>query len=305
MGALANIIPSSSTLELAIGLSLLSAVLHACVSVIMKRSDDRLVFRVVLSTISALILCPLVFVLPFPPRESWIYLIFGMGIHLTYQLTMVAAFNRGDLSLVYPIMRGGAPALAALFAFLILGESLSPGQLIGLAISVGALVAFGWPGKSEGDKVENNFISAVSFALLCAVMVALYTTIDAGGLRISRDIIGMVWGYLLWLFLIDWIGITSFAIILRRGELITTYKAQFKFGALAALISIIGFSSAMYAMTIAPVAPMIALRETSILFAAIFGYFLLKEPFGLRRIILAGVLVMGLVVLQFGWFLKL
>ena len=300
MGALANIIPSGSAFELAIGLSLVSAVLHACVSVIMKRSDDKLVFRVVLSTVSALILFPLVFILPLPPRESWIYLLAGMGIHLTYQLTMVAAFDRGDLSLVYPIMRGGAPALAAVFAFLILGESLGSVQSIGLAISVGALIAFGWPTKSEAPKGENNFVTAVSFALICAVMVALYTTIDAGGLRISRDIVGMVWGYLLWLFLIDWIGITSCALFLRRGTFITAYKGQFKFGTLAALISIIGFSSALYAMTIAPVAPMIALRETSILFAAILGYFLLKEPFGYRRIILAGILVVGLVVLQFG-----
>ena len=301
MGALANAVPSiSSAFELAIGLSLLSAVLHACVSVIMKRSDDSLIFRVVLSTVSAVILFPLVFILPFPPRESWIYLIVGMGVHLTYQLTMVAAFDRGDMSLVYPIMLGGAPALAALFAFLILGESLAPVQSIGLAISVGALIAFGWPIKSDVTKVENNFFSAVSFALVCAVMVALYTTIDAGGLRISRDVIGLVWGYLLWLFLIDWVGITVCGIFLRRRNFIAAYKNQFKFGTLAAVISIIGFSGAMYAMTIAPVAQMIALRETSILFGALLGYFLLKEPFGLRRIVLAGILVVGLVVLQFG-----
>ena len=72
-----------------------------------------------------------------------------MGIHLTYQLTMVGAFNRGDLSLVYPIMRGGAPAFAAIFAFLISGESLSLIQTLGLAISVCALAAFGWPNEPQ------------------------------------------------------------------------------------------------------------------------------------------------------------
>ena len=286
--------------SLAIGLSLLSAFLHAVVGVIMKRSDDKLVFRSVLSTVSALILFPLVFVLPFPPQESLFYLIAGMGIHLTYQLTMVGAFNRGDLSLVYPIMRGGAPAFAAIFAFLILGESLSLIQTLGLAISVCALAAFGWPNKNNTSNNDGPFTSAIGLALICAVMVALYTTIDAGGLRISREVVGMVWGYLLWLFLIDWIGITSVGLFRRRKKFITAYKGQFKFGAIAAVISIIGFSSAMYAMTIAPVAPMIALRETSIVFAAIFAYVLLKEPFGLRRIMFATILAVGLVILQFG-----
>ena len=294
-------VASSETIYgLAIGLSLLSAILHACVGVIMKRSDDKLVFRSVLSTVSALILFPLVFFLPFPPRESWIYLCAGMGIHLAYQLTMVGAFNRGDLSLVYPIMRGGAPALAALFAFLILGESLSPIQGLGLAVSVCALMAFGWPAKSDSPDKESLFASAVGLALICAVMVALYTTIDTAGLRISREVVGMVWGYLLWLFLIDWIGITTCSLIKRRSQFIAAYKGQFKYGAIAGMISIIGFSSAMYAMTIAPVAPMIALRETSIVFAAILAYIMLKEPFGLRRIMLAGILAIGLIILQFG-----
>jgi len=132
-----------SSAHLAITLIFVSAISHALVSVLMKRSDDKLVLRIILGLTSGLIALPFVFILPPLPENVWPILLLGVSIHLIYQVIQASAFTRGDMSLVYPVMRGFAPALTAVFALLFLSESLSTNEIIGLSIVVAALVGFG------------------------------------------------------------------------------------------------------------------------------------------------------------------
>ena len=109
----------------------------------MKRSDDKLVLRGILGATALVISLPFALMLPFPPWEVWQIMIIGVSVHFIYQFAQAAAFTKGDMSVVYPIMRGFAPALAALFAFLFLKESLTLIEVLGLSIVVAALIGFG------------------------------------------------------------------------------------------------------------------------------------------------------------------
>lgn len=272
----------------------ISAVLVALVGVLVKRSDDKLVFRALLSISSALIVLPFAFFTPFPPASVWPYLMFGAIAHFFYQISYVAAFERGDMSLVYPIMRGIAPAITAVFAFIFLNEGLTALEITGLAIVVAALIGFSWPVKSK-TKVA---FPAIGVALICGLFIALYSVVDAAGMRVSKEILSQAWTYIIWFFLLDVIGMTCL-VLWRRGRRIgEALGGQIKTAFLAGVLSLISFSLALYAFSLAPVAKMSAVRETSVVFGAIFAVLILKEEFGSRRISLAGFMVFGLFLLQ-------
>lgn len=271
---------------------ILSAMTHAVIGAIMKQRDDKLVFRGILGAscgVFALALTPFV---AFPPFHIWIWLGLGAALHFAYQLSQVAAFDRGDMGLVYPVMRGLAPALVALFAFLILKESLTSLTMFGLAIVAVSLVAFGWQGKTA----PKGWQSALGFAVLCGALTALYTVVDAKGIRLSGDHAS----YLVWFFVIDGIGIAVIVACLRGQALRAAIKPNLPAGVLAGGLSVISYGSALIAVSMAPVAKLAAIRETSVIFGAILAALWLKESFGLRRILLACSLAFGLMLMQAG-----
>jgi drug/metabolite transporter (DMT)-like permease len=276
------------------GLMLISAIAHAAIGVILKRAQDKLVFRAILAITSALIALPFIFVVPLPPANAWKYLIGGTVIHFIYQLSQISAFERGDMSLVYPIMRGVAPALAAIIAFFWLGETLGPRELLGLAIAVLALIGFGWPEKSK----PANWGAAVSFALLCGVMIATYSVVDGAGMRLSRMNGAGVASYMVYFFLLDVSFLPALALIKRRGNIAPLFKQELKSGIIGGATSSVTYGLALIAFSLAPIAKMSAVRETSVVFGAFFAAYILKEPFGGRRIALALLLAFGLLLMQ-------
>ncbi len=280
----------------AAGLMIISAITHAGIGVAIKSAKDKLVLRAMIGGTCFCSALLLVFFVPLPAAGAWVFLICGAIIHFIYQMAQVAAFQRGDMSLVYPVMRGASPAMAAVFAFIILKETLSPLETIGLGISALALIGFGWPEKSAPKDAS----AAIGFALLCALMIALYSVVDAGGMRENRAATGQVFSYLVWFFLLDGIGIMSLTFARRRSTLRADIAAHAKVGIPAGLFTLVTFGLALYVFSIAPVAQMAAVRETSVVFGAVFAAVLLKEPFGRRRITLACVLAGGLMLMQIG-----
>ena len=279
-----------SAATLSIILILISAISHALVGAIMKRSDDKLVLRGILGATSFIIAFPIALTVPLPPWEIWQIMIIGVIIHFIYQFAQAAAFTKGDMSVVYPIMRGFAPALAAFFAFLFLKENLTPIELFGLAIVVAALIGFGWPQKIiiKGAK------AALAFALFCGLLTAIYTVIDAYGMRLAPH----KFAFIAWFFVMEGFGIVVMVSILKRKNLKTRIAIDLKGGVMAGLFGLISYSTALYAFTIAPIAGLAALRETSVIFGAILATLWLKESFGLRRIILAIILAIGLILMH-------
>lgn len=280
----------------AFALGLGSAVTLAGANTFVKAAKDILGGRAVMAFTSAILMLPFVFVAPLPNPQTWMILGLSLPAHWLYQTALVRALSRGDLSLVFPVMRGSAPLLTALAASLVLGEHLSPLAITGLLIASLAAVVFALPEKNFGGsrKVRN---SALLWAMATGACVAIYNVIDAQGVRSGPS----QWSFIVWLFVLDWIGINTIAYITRgHRQFIAGARAALWPGIGAGVCSLISFSMALYGFSIAPVAYISAMRETAVVIAAVMGWWFLKEGFGARRTFAAVILASGLALLQFG-----
>lgn len=282
-----------SDASLAVLLGLFSAVTLAAANVAVKMGTDILVGRAVLSASAAALILPFAFVVPAPDAATFAALGFAIPAHFFYQLCLVQAMQRGDLSLVFPVMRGAAPLLTAAAAFVLIGERLSPAALLGLGIATAAVIAFALP--PGGWRGRHPDAAALAWALATAIGVALYNVADARGVRTAPD----PFTYIVWLFLTDWILITIAALTLRRRALARAVAEKWRYGVSAGMLAILSFGSALYAFSLIETAKVSALRETAVVFAALMGTRLLKEGFGRRRLAAALALAGGLVLMQF------
>ncbi len=280
---------------LAVCLGLFSAVTLAAANMTVKMGSDILAGRALLSASAAAMVAPAAFFVPLPDAWTWGALLLAVPAHYLYQLCLVRALQRGDLSLVFPVMRGAAPLLTAAAAFLLLGESLPPLAVAGLVIATAALFLFAAP--PSGTLLRHHPDRGVlGWALATAVGVALYNVADARGVRGAPE----PFTYIVWIFLLDSVCITATALVRRRGELGRTIAAKWRFGVVAGFLSILSYGSAVYAFSLMETARVSALRETSVVFAALMGTLFLGEGFGRRRIAAALALAAGLVAMQFG-----
>lgn len=272
-----------------------SAVTLAGANTFVKATNDILAGRSVMALSSAAIMAPFAFVVPLPNAATWEILALSIPAHWIYQTALVGALSRGDLSLVFPVMRGSAPLLTALVAALVLHEHLSTLALAGLVIASLSTVVFALPERAfDGSRAVRR--SALLWALATGVTVAAYNVIDARGTRVSPN----PFSFTVWLFLLDWIGVNTVTFLTRRKGYVAMLRSAARYGVGAGALSVLSFSAALYGFSIAPVAYISAMRETAVIFAALLGWFLLKEGFGARRTAAALVLAGGLGLLQFG-----
>ncbi|MEL6258489.1 MAG: DMT family transporter [Pseudomonadota bacterium] len=280
---------------LAIVLGLFSALTLAVANVTVKRGGDILAGRAVLSSAAAIIVLPFAFIVPLPNTQVWGALALSLPAHLAYQGCLVRAMHRGDLSLVFPVMRGLAPLFVAGAAFLILDQSLSWRSGLGLVVATLAVIAFATPERVSLEAGRANR-TALIWAALTAVGVAMYTTMDARGMRLSPD----PFTFIVWLFLLDWIGLTAVAAATRGPALISDFRRNARYGVTAGALSVLSFGSALYALRLIDAVMVSALRETAVVIGAFLGWVFLKESFGVRRTILAILLAGGLILMQTG-----
>lgn len=280
----------------AFALGLGSAVTLAGANTFVKAARDILGGRAVMAFTSAILMLPFVFVAPLPNPQTWMILGLSLPAHWLYQTALVRALSRGDLSLVFPVMRGSAPLLTAIAASFVLGEHLSPLAITGLTVASLATIVFALPEKNfDGSRKVRN--SALLWAMATGACVAIYNVIDAQGVRSGPS----QWSFIVWLFVLDWIGINTIAFFTRgRKAFMASARAALWPGIGAGVCSLISFSMALYGFSIAPVAYISAMRETAVVFAAIMGWWFLREGFGVRRTLAAIILAAGLGLLQFG-----
>ena len=283
----------------AFALGMGSAVTLAGANTFVKAAKDILGARTVMTATGSVLVLPFLFVVPLPSPATWGFLALSLPAHWLYQTALVRAMSRGDLSLVFPIMRGSAPLLTALAAAIVLGEQLSPMAMLGLAVASLATVVFALPEKHfGGSRAVRN--SAVLWALATGAGIAIYNVIDAQGVRSALATSDTQWSFILWLFALDWIGITTIMMLTRGpAEFVQSARRALGLGIGAGVCSTISFSMALYGFSVAPVAYMSAMRETAVVFAAIMGWWFLREGFGARRTLAAIILAAGLCLLQF------
>ena len=280
---------------IAIGLGLFSALTLAFANLVVKATNDILVTRAVLSTSCAILVAPAAFFLPLPTTELWLAMAVSVPTHFFYQMSMIRALHRGDLSLVFPVMRGLAPLLVAIGAYVFLRETLSPMALVGLLIATCAVVAFGF---LRGARVEGKSLSwsALFWAGRTALGVMAYNVADARGVRLAENPLT----FIVWLFMMDWVGTVVVALVVRKERFLSAARPVMKFGIMGGFLSVASYGAALLALNLIEAARVTALRETAVVFGALMGWLILKEGIGPRRIIASVVLVIGLALMQLG-----
>ena len=279
---------------LALLLGLFSAVTLAAANLSVKAGRDILASRAILQTSAAAMMLPVAILAPAPDAATWNALAWAVPVHFAYQLALIGALKHGDLSLVFPVMRGSAPLLTGIAAWLVLGEALSPAGMAGLLVASAAVIVFAWPPAGSGLRAHPDR-RALIFAAATAIGIAAYNVTDARGVRIAPDPLS----FIAWLFMFDCIGIGLLAAVRRRGRLGALLRDKWRYGVAGAALSILSYGAALYAFTLVEAAKVSAVRETAVVFAALFGALILREGFGPRRLAAALVLAAGLAILQF------
>lgn len=274
---------------------LFGALLHASWNALVKSSADKAMDTALIHFVGSFIAVPMLVMTGWPPAAAWPYIVASMVIHIGYYIALTGAYKHGDLGLTYPLMRGTAPLLVALSANLSLGETLSPLAWAGVIGVCCGVLTLGLS-RHAMDRPK-----AVGFALTNAVVIAVYTVVDALGVRATAQAGGNAFQYVAALFVLDgW----PFALIVfwRRGGAVVWPYARVRWPVAlgAAAASLGSYGIALWAMTRAPVATVAALRETSVLFAALLGSWFLKEAFTLRRAVGTAVIVAGVMALRLG-----
>ena len=266
------------------------ALLHASWNALVKSSSDKSLDTALIHLLGSVVAIPLVAMVGWPPPAAWPFLAASLVIHVAYYTALAGAYEHGDLGLTYPLMRGLAPLLVALSATLTLGEHLSPTAWAGvLGISAGVLTL----GLSQHAFAAPK---AVRFALVNAVIIAIYTVVDALGVRVA----GNALQYVSTLFLLDGWPFALIVFLRRRGAVAAYARQRWPLALVGAIASLGSYGIALWAMTRAPVATIAALRETSVLFAALLGVWFLKEVFTLRRLLGTCAIVGGVMALRLG-----
>jgi len=276
-----------------VALVLLAAVLHATWNAFVKAGADRLaVLTLAMAVPAPLCALALPFV-PVPEVASWPYLCASVVIHTSYYACLLFAYRHGDLSQVYPIARGTAPVLVAFGAWAMAGEVLNLRELAGVLIVSAGIMSLAW---RRGGLAKDGELAAIGFALLTSLNIGLYSVTDGLGVRNA----GTAIGYILWMFALEGLPLLAFTLWVRRGRIRASFAPSLKVGIGGALISSLAYAIVIWAMSVAPMAHVVALRETSVIMAAVIGALILKEPFGGRRIAAAAVVAAGAVLLQVG-----
>jgi len=271
-------------------LVLLAAVMHASWNALVKANGDRLAMQALViffSSVPAAAALPFV---PLPATASLPFLLVSLIVHGFYYATLLGAYRHGDLSQVYPIARGAAPLMVALGAWAFAGEAMNWQGWLGVIIVSLAIMSLAAPGRIRHERE----LPSIGFALATGVTIALYSLADGMGVRRAGD----DFSYILWLLAIEGLPLLLVSFWLRRGRIRASFVPALPKGIGGGILAGLGYGIVIWAMGRAPMAHVSALRETSVILAAVIGTMVLREPFGLRRIVASGLIVAGAALLH-------
>ena len=272
-------------LTLAAMLMIASGSIHAVVNAIVKGGRDKMAGRALTDGSSAILMLPAILLVPLP-TGAWGWLVASGLLHAFYLWALVRAYQVGDLSAVYPVLRGTAPLLTALVTLGILGEPASAREILGIAL-IGAAMFAMIAGRHLGR-------GALGWALLTGVFIASYTVIDAHGVRAAPSPAS----YIAWLFVTMGAIVVAMFAAATRGAVFAAAAQQWRPGVIAGALSIVTYGMALWALSLGPTAPLAALRETGMVTALLIAILVLKERATTGRIIgVLGILTGAVLIL--------
>jgi drug/metabolite transporter (DMT)-like permease len=271
-----------------LALPLLAAVLHAGWNALVKTASDRLATIAAIALTTSLIGIAMIPFVGQPSRTSWHLIASSTLLHYLYYILIYFAYRAGDLSLVYPLARGAAPLLVLLGAAAIAGEVLPFYAQLGIVVaSIGiSTLSFSHFRGSHASPTP------ILLALGTGLTIAAYTVCDGMGVRISDSPLG----YTAWLFALE-LPVALFVVVRRRRGLFRSMSAQWRQGAAAGASSALAYGLVIYAYGFAPIAIVSALRETSVIIAALIGTVLMNERPWQERVAASGMVAGGVVLM--------
>jgi drug/metabolite transporter (DMT)-like permease len=281
----------STTLSLSVTLAVLAAaVTHATWNAIAHGIKDQMLAFALIGLGGIAVAIPLTCVAALPRQASWPYLLASIVIHVFYNLLLMQCYRLGEFSQVYPLARGVSPLVVTILAAVFIHERLAPAQVTGVAVVSAGLAFLVLGGRRPG---RGAFLAAVGTGLT----IAAYTTVDGVGVRLSASPVG----YIAWLMLLESLCVPAFALWRRRGVLLEQPPRILLAGLAAGALSVLAYGLVLWAQTRGALAPIAALRETSVIFGAIIGALAFREPFGRTRVAATVIVVAGILLLNVGW----
>src|SRR5437764_3084220 len=270
---------------------LVAAAFHASWNALIKIRLDPFLAIVLIAAEAGVVSLPLLLFVPVPPLAAWPWLMLSVLTHLGYYVGLSRAYRSGDMGQVYPIARGSAPLMTAAGGAILLGENFNLTGWGGIVALTSGIFLLSLRGGGELAHLNRR---AVGFALFTAVTICCYSLVDGIGARTA----GNAHSYALWLFVIDGAFITTIAIAWRGTGSIPQMAPFWKSGLIGGVLSLVAYWIVIWAMTVAPIAIVAALRETSVLFGALIAVVILKEPLRVPRIFAAVLIVCGLALIR-------
>lgn len=261
-----------------------AAFLHALWNALIKTGPDKLSGMLSMTLVQGAAGLIIAMTRDLPSGQVWLWLLASGVFHSAYKLFLAYAYEHGDLSRVYPIARGAAPLIVLALSFAILSDTISGTEYAGIVI-LGAGILM----MARGVFASQESARLVPFALGSAMATAGYSLVDGLGARVSGDAAA----YVAWLFVFDAVLFLPVTVALRGTGVISRNARAWRLNALAAMASYGAYAIAVWAMTIAPIALVAALRETSILFAVLIGWLVFRDRMDAQKIMAAALIVAG------------
>ena len=281
---------------IAILLLLISAILHTSWNLLIKQSEDKYIVTWWMVTIGGIFAILALLFTGLPPTAMWIFALISVCVEATYFITLSYAYHDNDFSLVYPVARGTAPAFLALWSFLFLHEKLTSGGMLGLGMIIGGLIIIGVNTLMQSHVTHVHF-KGVAVALFIALLISIYSIID--GTAVKN---GYALPYVMSMFALVPLPITPFIFREYRWTRVKAALLNQPIRVpLAGILGVLAYLMAVFSFSIAPVSYAGAVREVSVVFGALTGWWFLKERMGGVRVVGAIVIFAGiLVIAMFG-----
>jgi drug/metabolite transporter (DMT)-like permease len=270
---------------------LFAAACHAGWNATIKRGLDPLATTVLISVGAAIVSAVFLPVVGLPAVASWPWCIASVLIHLVYFAALIESYRAGDMGQVYPIARGSAPLMTATATTVFIGERLGLAGWCGIILLVAGVMVLSLRGGRDLARLDRK---AVGFALFTAVTICAYSVVDGVGARLA----GSANAYSVALFVGIGPVMAIYALARRGREVIPAMRRHWGIGLGGGALQLGSYGIAIWAMTVAPIAIVAALRETSVLFGAAIAVVFLKEPLRASRVVAALMIVAGLTLIR-------
>jgi drug/metabolite transporter (DMT)-like permease len=269
---------------------LFAAACHAGWNALVKVGLDPLSTTILIAVgaaVVSLVALPFVGV---PASAAWPWLIASAFVHLFYFAALAESYRTGDLGQVYPIARGSAPLMTATAGAFFLGERLSVFGWTGIiALAAGVLLL-----SARGGRLAHLDRRAVGYAFITGLTICAYSLTDGIGARASQN----PQAYVAWLFLANAVVLVPYGLWREAAGVTAALRGFWRRGLIGGALQALAYGIVLWAMTLAPIAIVAGLRETSVLFGALIAVLVLKEPFRAARMVAAALILAGLVLIR-------